>query len=262
MMVDRVIGSLQDKISIGVYFVNNAPEDQILQFKATLEQRPDIKSVDYVSRQAALDRFRQLHKNDVKINEALNKLNGQNPLPPSLTIKAQRSEDYPTLVKMLEKSQYQTLIEEIDYIKRQDAITNLQQVASHMNQAALIASIIMALISFLVSFNTLRLVIYNDRQKISIMRLVGASNNFVRGPFIVQGIIYGVTSAFITLFVFAIFLQAVNGPIESYFRGLEPVSLANYYSVHWLRFFAIQLFIGIAVGVASSIIAIRRYLKV
>lgn len=261
-MTNQILDALRDRVSIGVYFANNAPENQILQFKASLEQAAGVKSVEYVSRQEALENFRATHKDDETINEALDKLGGQNPLPPSLTIKADRTEDYPAIVDFVQKSEYKSIVYDIDYVKRQDAINNLGQISGNMSQIAIIAVAMMALISFLVSFNTLRLAIYNDRQKIAIMRLVGASNNFVRGPFIIQGIIYGVSSAFFTLFFFAILLQIIDSPVESYFRNLYPLELATYYANNWLKFFGIQLFLGVAIGVASSIIAIRRYLKV
>lgn len=259
---EKVMSALRDKISVGVYFSTNAQENKILQLKKVLEETSGVKSVEYVSRQEALKRFRGAHKGDATINEALDKLGGQNPLPASLSIKAARTEDYPAIVKSVESSEYNLLVEEIDYAKRQDAIENLGKFSKNVNQAALMLAGIMGLIAFLVSFNTLQLAIYNDRQKIGIMRLVGASNNFVRGPFIIQGAIYGIVSAFFSLFLVAIFLQLINGTIESYFRGLGPLNIANYYAAHWFYFFGIQLLLGVFIGAVSSIIAIRRHLKV
>lgn len=259
---EKVINALRDKISVGVYFSTNAQENKILQLKKVLEETPGVKSVEYVSRQEALKRFRDAHKDDNTINEALDKLGGQNPLPASLSVKAVRTEDYPTIVKSVESSEYNLLVEEIDYTKRQDAIENLGKFSKNVNQAALMLAIVMGIIALLVSFNTLQLAIYNDRQKIGIMRLVGASNNFVRGPFIIQGGIYGIVSAFLTLFLVTIILQLVNGRVEDYFRGLGPLNIANYYASHWFYFLGIQLLFGICVGVASSLIAIRRHLKV
>ncbi|MBI3335155.1 MAG: hypothetical protein HY001_01480 [Candidatus Portnoybacteria bacterium] len=240
-LTDKVLASLKDKVSIGVYFFSNAPENQILQLKTALEDVPGVKTVEYTSRQEALKQFRKTHKDDPTINEALDKLGGQNPLPPSLTIKALQAEDYLNIVKFIEASEFKQLVEEIDYVKRQDAIENLGKVSNNVSQASVGGAVIMGLVSFLVSFNTLRLAIHNDRQKISIMRLVGASNNFVRGPFIVQGAVYGIIAAFLTLFLFAIFLQTVDAKIETYFKGLGPLGIANFYATHWLYFLGVQL---------------------
>lgn len=258
----KVMTALKDKISIGVYFSTNAQENKILQLKKVLEETPGVKSVEYVSRTEALERFREAHKNDEVINEALDKLGGQNPLPASLSVKSAKTEDYPAIVKSIESSEYNLLVEEIDYAKHQDSIENLGKFSKNVNQAVLVLAGVMGLIALLVSFNTLQLAIYNDRQKIGIMRLVGASNNFVRGPFIIQGAIYGIISAFLTLFLIAIFLQLVTMRIENYFRDLGSLNIAGYYAEHWFYFLGIQLLFGICVGVVSSIIAIRRHLKV
>lgn len=261
-LTNEVLTALQDKVSVGVYFAPNAPEGEILELKASLEDLSHVKSVEYVSRQEALKRFRETHREDATINEALDKLGGLNPLPPSLTIKGATPDEYPAIVKYLTASPYNSFIEEIDYVKRQDAIENLGRVSNSLSKAALIGVAIMALISFLVSFNTLRLAIYSERNKIAIMRLVGASNNFIRGPFVVQGAIYGLTAAFLTLFLFSIFLQLVNTPIENYFQNLQPIALAHYYASNWVQFLGIQLALGIGIGITSSVIAIRKYLKV
>ncbi len=260
-LTDTVLASLKDKISVGVYFLNNTPENQIFQLKTALEGMSRVKNVEYTSRQDALKKFRENHKSDATINEALDKLGGQNPLPASLTIKAAATEDYAEIVKFIDSSQYASLIDAVDYTQRQDSIENLGKVSTNVKQAVIGMIIILGIVSFLVSFNTLRLAIYNDRNKISIMRLVGASNNFVRGPYIVQGIIYGAIAAFLTLFLSAIILQTIDSTIEGYFKGVGPIGLAHYYATNWVSFLFIQLTLGIIIGAASSFIAIRRHLN-
>lgn len=260
-LTDTVLASLKDKISIGVYFLNNTPENQIFQLKTALEDMSRVKNVEYTSRQDALKKFREDHKDDITINEALDKLGGQNPLPASLTIKAAAAEDYAEIVKFIDSSQYASLIDAIDFTERQDSIENLGKVSTNVKRAVIGMIVILGLVSFLVNFNTLRLAIYNDRNKIAIMRLVGASNNFVRGPYVVQGVIYGAIAAFLTLFLSAIILQAIDSTVESYFKGVGPIGLAHYYATHWVSFLLIQLVLGIVIGVASSIIAIRRHLN-
>lgn len=261
-LTEKVLTALKDKVSIGVYFSTNAPENKILQLKVMVGETPGVRSVEYTSRQEALKRFREENKDDITINEALDKLGGQNPLPASLTIRASRPEDYPLIIKAVESSEYALFIDEIDYMKRQDAIENLGKVSKSVTQGALGVAGVMGLISLLVSFNTLRLAIYSDRQKIGIMRLVGASNNFIRGPYVIQGAVYGMVSAFLTLFLFSLLLQLVDGTVEYYFRGLGPINLANYYSVYWFYFFGVQLLAGVAIGIVSSLIAIRKHLAV
>jgi len=258
----KVIGAIKDRVSIGVYFLTNAPENDILALKGKLATLPQVTSIEYVSRTEALKRFRLTHQKDEVINQALDQLGGQNPLPASLTIKADDPKNYPEIVAYIEKSPYVHMINEVDFGKRQKAIENISRISDNISHAAFMGIIIMAVISFLVSFNTLRLAIHSDRHKISVMRLVGASNNFVRGPFIVQGIIYGCVGAFLSFSFWVIGLKLFNSSIEAYFTGLGPVALDQYYISHWMWFLGVTIFCGVSIGVISSVIAVSKHLEV
>jgi len=258
----KIIGAIKDRVSIGVYFLTNAPEIDILGLKGKLVNLSQVKSVEYVSRTEALKRFRLTHQKDEVINQALDQLGGQNPLPASLTIKADDPKTYPEIVAYIEKSPYANMINEVDFGKRQKAIENISRISDNISRGALLAIIVMALISFLVSFNTLRLAIYNDRHKIGVMRLVGASNNFVRGPFIVQGILYGCVGAFLSFSFWVIGLKLFNASIEAYFTGLGPIALDQYYIGHWIWFLGVTTLCGVSIGVISSVIAVRKHLDV
>lgn len=262
VLTETVTSELKNKVSVGVYFLTNAPENDILQLRTRLLALSQVKEIEYVSRAEALKRFRDSHQNDETIGEALNQLGGQNPLPASLSIKASDTQQYTGIVDFIKKSQFTNIIDDIDFSRRQAAIENLGKLSRGISQVGIGAIVMMGIISFLVSFNTLRLAIYNDRQKIGVMRLVGASKNFVRGPFIVQGILYAALGSFASLLFWAISLGLFNGNIEQYFAGLGPIGLATYYSQHWLRFLTIQFLSGVFIGVVSSVFAIRRHLDV
>lgn len=262
VLSQKVTAELKNKVSVGVYFLTNAPENDILQLRTRLLTLSQVKEVEYVSRAEALKRFRDAHQSDAIIGDALNQLGGQNPLPASLTIKANDTDQYATIVDFVKKSQYTNIIDDIDFSRRQAAIANIGKISHNIAQLGLVAILMMGIISFLVSFNTLRLAIYNDRQKIAVMRLVGASKNFVRGPFIVQGILYAILGALATLLFWAISLGFLDASIERYFTGLGPIGLAMYYSRRWLWFLAIQLASGIFIGVMSSVLAVRRHMNV
>jgi len=262
VLTKKVTSELKNKVSVGVYFLTNAPENDILQLRTRLLALSQVKEVEYVSRAEALKRFQDSHKNDETIGEALNQLGGQNPLPASLNVKAMDTEQYQGIVGFIKKSQFANIIDDIDFSRRQAAIANLGKLSRNISQVAVGAIVMMGVISFLVSFNTLRLAIYNDRKKIGVMRLVGASKNFVRGPFIVQGVLYAMLGAFSSLLFWSISLGVFNGNIEQYFTGFGPIGLASYYSQHWFKFLAIQFLSGVFISVASSVFAIRRHLDV
>ena len=123
-------------------------------------------------------------------------------------------------------------------------------------QVGILAAVFLTLVAVLVSFNTILLGIYSNRDEIGIMRLVGASNLYVRGPFIVMGIIYGVITGLLSITAPVIFLSS---PYVELF--VPETDLAGYFTGNLFVLLLYQLAFGIGIGVLSSFIAIRRYLK-
>jgi len=258
----KVVKTLQDKVSIGVYFYTNVPEPQILQFKEELNKYLNVKSIIYISREKALENFRAIRKDDDTVKRALEELSGQNPLPASLHIKADNPSNYKNLVGDIESSQFNSLIESVDYSDRQLAIANLNSLSKKVTQAGWFIVILFTIVAILVSFNTIRLAIYNEKSKIEVMRLVGANNAFINAPYTMQGILYGLIASIIAFFSFAIILRFIDPVLQGYFLGLgEDINLSNYYASNWFWFLLLQIVMGIVIGVVSSIVAVRKYIK-
>ena len=129
---------------------------------------------------------------------------------------------------------------------------------NNINRGGLILTIALALIAGLVVFNTIRIAMYANREEIGIMRLVGANNKFIRGPYVVEGIIYGVVSGLFSLLVIypAIIFTS------PYISVLLPeINLKSYFTANLMSFMGYHLLFGIGLGIISSMIAIRRYLR-
>jgi cell division transport system permease protein len=131
--------------------------------------------------------------------------------------------------------------------------------ASSFNRVGLILSLILIIAAILVAFNSVRLSIYNSREEIKIQKLVGASNWFVRGPFLAQGAICGFFAALVSLLLFTLLTLAFNSQAEVLFPGL---GLFSFFMGNFFLILFIQLFTGISLGIVSSLVAVRRYLKV
>lgn len=257
-IVQYLILDLQDKVDISVFFKKDSLEENILGAKEEIRKVPEVKNVEYISREEALDRFTQKHKDNPLLMEALIEV-GENPLLASLNIKAWQADQYEALAGFLDNAPFSDLVEKVDYYQNKAIIGKIFDISSNIRLAGIIFSLIFGIIAIVVAFNTTRIAIYNSREEISIMRLVGASNWFIRGPFLVQGIIVGIVATFITIILFALANLLLNSKLEIILPGF---SLFSYFLNHFWTLLFIQLTAGIGLSMLSSIIAIRKYLKV
>ena len=253
-----IISGIQEKVDISVYFKYEVAEEDILTAKEEISEIIEVKEVEYVSKNEALEIFTERHKDDPVLMESLVEV-GVNPFLASLNIKAFEASQYQSIANFLEGAGFENIVEKVDYHERRPVIERIFALTSNLNKFGIGFSIILVIIAVLVAFNTIRLAIYNSREEIKIQRLVGASNWFIRGPFLAQGAIAGFFAALICLLLFVILTWALSSGIEVLFPGLNIFSLfvANF----WLIFF-LQLVTGIGLGVVSSLIAVRRYLEV
>lgn len=262
-ILDTTLAELQDKIDINITFATSAKEEDILGIKLSIESLPEVLMVTYVSRDEALSAFKERHSNDQSILSALDEL-GENPLGAVLNIKARDPSQYASVAEFLESgntlsSNGITIIDRINYFQNKAAIDKLADVIASADRLGLALTLFFAVISVLIAFNTIRLTIYIARDEISVMRLVGASAAYIRGPFIVVGIIYGLVAALLTLLLFLPITYWLGSATESFFVSLN---IFSYYLHHFLEVAFIITLSGVSIGALSSILATRKYLRV
>ena len=256
-MTSKAIELIQDKIDISVYFKNTTSEDDILNIKQSLETLPEVKEVQYVSKDKALEIFKENHKSDETILQAINELD-TNPLVASLNIRAKEPSQYALIADYLSSQNLSKFIDSLSYSKNQVVIDRLTTIIHNVNQGGFFITLILALVAGLVIFNTIRLAIYSDRDEIAIMRAVGASNAFVRGPYVVGGIIAGLISALISIIIA---LPLIYG-VSPYLKVFIPnFNLFSYFVSNLFQLILYQIIFGVAIGSFSSFVAVRRYLK-
>ncbi len=252
---DYLIISVQGKADITVFFKENSPEEEILNIKEDLTKNPGIR-VEYVSKQTALDKFIKEHEGEQELMKAVTLF--ENPFLAYLNIKSSEAEQYPALVSFLENSSFSTLIEEIDYLERKPIINRIFSFTENAKKAGIVTSVILAAIAILVAFNTVRLAICNLTDEIKIQRLVGASNWFIRGPFLTQGLISGIFAALFSFFLTYGVLYFLSPKVEFFLSGFN---LLNYFFSNLSTLILIQIATGAGLGIISSYIAIRKYLE-
>jgi len=257
VITKTVIESIENKIDISVYFKNTTSEDDILRIKSILQSLPEVKSVEYISKDKALEIFKQKHANDQTISQAIEQLN-ENPLLASINIKARDPKEYPIISGYLNNDSIQPFVEKVSYAQNASVIDRLNKITSTAKKGGLGLTIFLSLIAILITFNTIRLAIYSNRESINIMRLVGGSNFFIRGPFLVEGILYGLISAAVSVILMAPIVYFIS----PYANAVVPeLFLWNYFvsNLFWLLLY--QILFGVGIGLLSSFIAIGKYLK-
>ena len=257
VVTSRAAASIEDKIDIGVYFNTNTPEDEILNIQQSLEGLSQVQSVNYISRDQALATFKQNHANDATITQAVNELDS-NPLEASLNIKAKNPSQYGAIADYLNSSDLSQYIDTVSYTQNQSVIDRLAKIVKTVEVGGAVVMIIFALLAGLVVFNTIRLAIYSNREEIGVMRVVGASNALVRGPFVVTGVLCGAIAAVLALIISAPVLFAINPYLNVFIPGMD---LFQYFVSHFIVLLAYLLLFGVVLGAFSSFIAVRRYLK-
>ncbi len=260
--LESSLEQIKNKVDVNVYFVTSALEEDILSLKNSLEQLPEVSSVEYISRDQALLRFRARHENDQLTLQALDELE-ENPLGATLNIRAKETSQYEGIAVFLQDEATagkdgQPIIDNINFFQNRAAIEKLDKIISSAQTFGLVVTFTLILASIIITFSTIRLVIYTAKEEISVMRLVGAQNMYIRGPFIFEGMMYGFVSAIITLILFYP-LTFWLGPITEGFFG--DINLFRYYIDNLGEIFLLIIGTGIALGVISSYLAVRKYLR-
>ncbi len=260
VVADQALTEVRSRVDISAFFIPDAPESQILQVKERLENLPEVASVDYISKDDALKRFREETKDEVIIQQSLDAA-GKNPLQASLVVRAKQLEQYQAILAVINDSLYEKIIEKnhvadskITFIKDFSRITN------NISRVGFGLSVIFALIAAMVVFNTIRITIYAYREEIGIMKLVGASNAFIRAPFIIESILYALLASAVALLVLWGILIAL-GPFLNHLLSGYDVSLAANLRDNFFSIFGPYILYALFLSIVSSAVAVGRYLR-
>lgn len=260
-LIDQFVSYVEDKVDVNVYFVTTAPESAIVDLKESLEALPEVKYVTYTTRETAMADFRARHQDDQDIVGALDEL-GDNPFGASLAVKAKESSQFESIYRFVKAKEDSTLgapiIESVNYERNKAVIDQLSVVTHYVERFGLVVTIVFALASMLITFNTIRLAIYTAREEIGVMRLVGATNMYIRGPFMVEGTLYGVVAGVLSIILFFPLSYALKGASLAMFNA----DIFMYYVTHLPLFILVLVFAGAALGALSSFLAVRKYLSV
>jgi cell division transport system permease protein len=250
------LNNIKDRVGITAYFNSTASEKEILNIKDELDTTPNVKDIQYIPKDLAKDKFIEAHKDDPLLIETLNEFSASdNPLPASL---ANQLGDYGSIADVLRSDRYSSYFSKIR--DNSKVIEKLNRITDTITKGGIALTIIFVVVTIMVMFNTIRLTIYNRREEVEIMRLVGATNWYIRGPFIIEGLMYGLLAVIISSAIMLLLLFLLSSRVEQ-FLSLQAFGGSLTSILAW-KILAVNFIIGLLLGMLGSSTAIRRYLKV
>lgn len=255
---DKIISDIQEKVNVSVYFEEFTTKDEVRAVRSEISRISEVKEAIFISKDEALEIFIDRHRDDPLLMESLTEL-GYNPFLDSINIKTWDPSQYEQVASLLETGEFKDIINKVDYHEREAVIDSVFTLSRGINSIGLFFSILFGIIAILIAFNTVRIAIDNSKEEISVMRLVGASNSFIRGPFLIQGVIIGFIAAIITFFITFGLSYGFDAKIQAF---APEISIFGIFLSNLFLLLLIQLATGIGLGIISSYIAIRKYLKI
>lgn len=260
----QVLQNIEQKVDLTATFVDSATEEQINIVADALRRRSDVKGVQIITSDQALELFKQRNLNKPFIEESLKEL-GENPLPASLFIVATEPRLYQAISQFLSSEQFKNIIDAVSYEDSRVIIDKLISLITTIKNSGLVISLVFGTLVVLIMFNTMRLAIYSYREEIDIMRLVGASRWYIRGPFVVESVLVALLAVVLSSAIALPSLRAASPTLQNFFFAdyvqSSPFDLYQYALNHWLTIIGLQLAVAVGLAFLSSLIAIQRYLK-
>lgn len=257
------LDQITEKVDVRIYFTADASEEQIGDVKAKLMGLSQVKSVTYTSREQALADFREKHAGDQLTLQALDEL-AINPFGASLSVVAKDTSQYQAIAEQVSSGEgllgaAAGSVDKINYYQLKDSIDKLNNIIGWTNTVGFWLSMVFILMSCMIVYNTIRLAIFVYRDEIAVMKLVGASNMFIRGPFVVEAMLYAFSATFVTFVIYYFGTIWVAKKTVFFFEGMN---LHSYFVGHSLELAGLLILSGMFLAIVSSLLAVRKYLKI
>ncbi len=259
VLTAQAVSSIKEQIDLSIFFDHDVTESQIEDVKSHVNSFPEVTSVTYLTREEVLDAFKRQHEGSSDILSSIDEL-GSNPLGPTLIIKARDPSDYQKIITSLNVPEYEDSIEAKTFTDTEKAISRINAITTRVEQLSFGLSALFAIIAFLIIFNTIKVGIYTQRIEISIKKLVGATNWFIRGPYIVEATFFSLVAILLTM-VFVFGAMRFLDPYIAIVFG-TPSFLTGYFTSHILTLVPLQFFAVFTLTALTSLLAMRRYLRV
>ncbi len=259
VMTDTVIRSVEKNIDVLVYLKSDTSDDDAKKMTEELRKHPDVSTVRYITAAEALQEFQLKFKDKPALLSSVKELD-KNPLPPRIAVQARDPKLYGKILDDIAKTPAQEHIEKTDFTNYETLITSVNAITSKVRIVVLGLLILFVLVSILIVYNTIRVSIYTHREEIGVMKLVGASNAFIRMPYIFESVVFTFISVIVSFASLYVLLIAIEPQLKAFFEGLD-VNLLRYLEGHWYIWALWQFAIAGILNIVSSAFAVNRYVR-
>ncbi|MCL5407021.1 MAG: permease-like cell division protein FtsX [Patescibacteria group bacterium] len=260
MVINKTTDRIKSKMDITVYFNDSATTENIADLQQKLAARADVSEVKYISKEEALQIWEQTQKNQ-QIKDLIT--TNDNPLPRSLAVKATTPEKLNDIDNYLLSDDFAPMIHKISYEENKVIIDKLLAITAFIKKMGWLFSGIFIIVSILVILNTIRLAIFTRKSEIEIMRLVGASDRFIKMPFVIEGALYGILACILAFILMWLGVYVIIASLVTQYLGAAVTeNLKSFFSSYIFYIILLQFLVGIVIGVGCSLFSIRKYLKV
>lgn len=261
-VLNSTLEDFRDKVSMSIYLKNQTKQEDVNKVVAEVEKLDSVTGTSVKTPSQAREEFIQANKNSNNTLDAIKE--ASNEFFWTVSIKVVDINDTSQLVGLVENNK--TVKEHLDpghapsfAGERRASIESIARTATFLQRIGIIASSVFVVISTLIIFNTIRMAIFNRREEIQMMKLIGADRSFIRGPFIVEAVVYGLFAALIATGLGYALLYLAAPALHKFGVAVEPTLQMGTYYIGFVLL--AMIFVGALIGIISSLLATRRYLK-
>lgn len=256
---NTAVRSIEDRVDVTVSLKPGLVPETVSEIRSYLSGMSQVVNVFLIEPEAALIEFQKRHADNSQILNSLTELE-ENPFGSTLVVRARSTADYPFVLEALENPSYRDFVQDKNFTDHQNIIERINHISERLRRFGIVLAAVFAVIAVLIILNTIRVAIYIYREEIGIMKLVGASNWFVRTPFLLESVIYSVLAVLITMAIVFPILKLIEPQLQAFFEA-TPVGLVSFFSTNLVVIFGYELLALAVLTVVSSSIAVGRYLK-
>ena len=258
VLTEESVTAVKDQIDVSIYFNPEATEDEISEVRDYVSSFPEVEKETFLTSEESLENAKEIFAGNKLIMSSLIEVGG-NPLGPTLIIKTRDPKDYDKIINALRVPEYENIIEDNPFVDTQTAINKIHAITVNVQKFTYFLTALFAVIAFIIIFNTIRVAIYTQRSEIGIKRLVGATNWFIRGPYIVESLLFSIISVILTYFIVDFFLKFLDPYMADIFQKQDLLS--NYLSANLFFVFGVEFAVVFVLTIISSGLAMRKYLR-
>lgn len=260
VFADAATKAIEQKVDVTVFFTPESPEEIVLGARKYLLELNQVRDVEYISKDEALQKFKAVHADDTTLVASLAELE-ENPLGPELIVRARDVREYPFILKTLDHPDFDKYITKKNFEDHRAAIDSLSGILAKVRMVGFALIALFGGIGVLIVFNTIKVALYTHREEIGIMKLVGASNLFIRAPYWIESIFFSLLAVLVTVGLMYSLSVVIEPFARAFFAGVD-ISLVGYFMQHALPIFGAQFLALSVLNILSSSLAINRYLRV